>query len=506
MPCSPRFHATAQITNATPIAPANAPSATSGPVAPSTSRHTSAPRLAPPEMPRMSGLASGLCRSDWKVAPAIANPTPASSAAAMRGARRPSTMSCSPGSPPPNRVATTRVAGRLVAPSSNAVNARPTTPATQRPATRMARCRAPARRADRRRAGTCPSALHPVPPATLRQPAISPPPHPRHPPTARNRDEDGRAEKRGDHACFQFRIRHDQPSDGVGTEQKCRAKHEREGTNPSIVVPDKPPGRVGHDQCDEGKRPGERGCHAAEQNEGYPGDSVGEPNPLTQRAGNIVTESEQVQPVHHPECKQNAENSERPHCTHGAQVTTGERPHCPESVLVEGVGVAQQDESDKGGEQRRERRARQRYAGRLPAPNRKYEGCRNRRSHERKPDVPGRRGDAAERNCHDDRERGSRAHAEQSRIRERIAAHSLAEGARQTENSPGDDANNGPRHPQAGHNLLPGVRSVGVGECLPDGYRAHGAGAKQQACGDGGTEREYAHRTHHYSASSWCRA
>ena len=58
--------------------------------------------LAPSEMPSMSGLASGLRRVDWKIAPAAPKATPASTPRTARGSFDSIMMNVAPGisSPP----------------------------------------------------------------------------------------------------------------------------------------------------------------------------------------------------------------------------------------------------------------------------------------------------------------------------------------------------------------------------------------------------------------------
>ena len=66
---------------------------------------------APAVMPMMSGLASGLRASDWKIAPDSPNAAPTSTAVNARGSRSVRTMKSESGLPKPKMAGTTSRSG-----------------------------------------------------------------------------------------------------------------------------------------------------------------------------------------------------------------------------------------------------------------------------------------------------------------------------------------------------------------------------------------------------------
>jgi hypothetical protein len=90
------------------IAPPNPRRGTTAPPTPRMRMPNATATLAPPLMPMMSGLASGLRRRVWKTAPAIPNAAPTSSPSTIGGRRSRKSTKESLGSPCPRRARSRR--------------------------------------------------------------------------------------------------------------------------------------------------------------------------------------------------------------------------------------------------------------------------------------------------------------------------------------------------------------------------------------------------------------
>ncbi len=113
-PSTPRRHARKYTSRPAPRPPARAaadtPTAltTAAAVPPDTVTRKTATTLAPPVIPRMSGLARGLRATDWVIAPDTPSAIPTTRPAKARGMRRSMITNSSTASPLPRIVANTR--------------------------------------------------------------------------------------------------------------------------------------------------------------------------------------------------------------------------------------------------------------------------------------------------------------------------------------------------------------------------------------------------------------
>ncbi len=132
---TPRFHARTYSATAVSRAPASAPADTISEVPPTTTMTKTADVLAPAVIPTMSGLASGLRATLWKMAPESPKAAPTSRPVRARGSRTRWTMNSASSVPAPKIAGTTSASGIGKSPTLSetantttiaAVRARPT--------------------------------------------------------------------------------------------------------------------------------------------------------------------------------------------------------------------------------------------------------------------------------------------------------------------------------------------------------------------------------------------
>jgi hypothetical protein len=241
--------------------------------------------------------------------------------------------------------------------------------------------------------------------------------------------------------------------------------------DPAVVGADDRAGDVRDREAHEGDRPGGGDRAAREQHEARARRGAREPDALAERARDVVSERQDVEPPARGQGDDQARRDGREHAERDARVAAGDRADDPEPELVERLGVEDEDRARERDEERRQRRADEREPHRAggavprPAQERDQQGAQ-RRARQREGHVGRGRRHAERRDRHDHGERGAGVDAEDPRLGERVARHALHERPGRPERRADEEAELRARHAEVADDDV-GVAAV-VGRERPD--------------------------------------
>ncbi len=251
--------------------------------------------------------------------------------------------------------------------------------------------------------------------------------------------------------------------------------------------------RVRHRQSEEVHRAGRRCRRPAQQHDRH---RTGDPrprDPRTQGTGGVVAQRQRVERPGEQQGNHQPGEDERRCRLQLRAPATAQRPDRPEVVLLQQLGVGEDDAVDDRRQRRADRGAREREPHRRRAPaaggaDPVDHDRGDRRTEEGEPDRAGRAGEPKRQRDHD-RGRGARVDAEQAGVRERVAGQRLHQRARDADRRAHGDAEHRPRDPQVADDRrllrVAAVQQRVEGVLQRDRARAHGQ-AEQRGEGEDG--------------------